>query len=93
MIESIKREGTEIVIEINTGLNTKGNILILKWNAENEIFAELLKYQLWNELDKFKKEIVKKVAKYPGLYLEDREISKLKSKLVHEWNSSKHCWK
>ena len=89
MIESIERDGTDVLIEINTGLNTKENILILRWEAENENFAELLKYQLRNQFDEFKKEI----AEQPHLYLKPKEISELKSKLVKEWNGSKHCWK
>lgn len=92
MIESIENEGTQIVIKINTGVVAEGNILVLKWEAKDEIFAELLKRQLWNELNNFKSKIVHAEATNPGYYLTDIEISSLKEKL-HKWDSSKHCWK
>lgn len=89
MIESIEREGTKVVIRINTGLNIEKPILSFYWECQDEYVAELLKYQLRNQFDEFKKEI----AKQPYLYLKPKELSELKSKLVHGWNGSKHCWK
>ena len=89
MIESIEREGTKVVIRINTGLNVNENILHFEWEAEDETFAELLKYRLWDQESKYKANI----ARQPWLCLEPKEISELKSKLVHGWNGSKHCWK
>lgn len=93
MIEFIKREDTKIVIGINTGLNTKGNVLLLEWDTRKEVFAELLKNQLRNQLKEFRKEIARQTAKYPLLYLSPEEVSGLKSNLVKEWNGAKHCWK
>ena len=89
MLESIEREGTKVVININTGLNVNEQILLFEWEAADEIFAELLQLQLREQERKYKAEI----AKQPHLYLEPKEISELKSKLVHGWNGSKHCWK
>lgn len=89
MIESIEREGTKVVIKINTGLQVEKPILSFYWECQFEYVAELLKYQLRNQFDKLKK----KIAKQPHFYIEPKELSELKSKLVHEWNGAKHCWK
>ena len=93
MIESIEREGTDIVVRINTGLDVKGNILLFRWSTRDELFAELLKDQLRNQFNEFKKEIARQTAKFPLLYLSREEVSKLKSTLVREWNGANHCWK
>ena len=93
MIEYIKREDTKIVVGINTGLNIKDNVLLLKLDTGEEIFAELLKEQLNKQLKEFKKEIARQAAKYPLLYLNSEEVSELKSMLVKEWNGAKHYWK
>lgn len=89
MIESIERDGTKVVVEINTGLEVDKPVLCLEWECTFEYIAELLKYQLWEQEAKYKK----KIAEQPHLYLEPKQLSELKSKLVHEWNGSKHCWK
>lgn len=93
MIESIKREYLDVIVEIDTGLDVNRNILHFKWNAGNELFAELLKDQLRNQFNEFKKEIARQTAKFPLLYLSREEVSKLKSTLVREWNGANHCWK
>ena len=89
MIESIGRDGTNVIIQINTGLQVAKPILSFVWECQHEYVAELLKYQLWDQEFRYKAEI----AKQPHLYLEPKEISALKSKLVKEWNGSKHWWK
>ena len=89
MIESIYRNGTKVILEIDTGLDLKGRILIFEWETTDERFASLLEDQLLEQFDKFKQ----KIAKQPHLYLKPKELSALKSKLIREWNGSKHCWK
>ena len=93
MIESIEREGTKVVIRINTGLNIEKLVLYFEWNCSYEYVAELLKYQLCNQFKELKKQIAKQTAKHPLIYLTREEVSELKSTLVHEWNGSKHCRK
>ena len=89
MIEAIEREGTKVIIQINTGLQVAKSVLDFEWECQHEYMAELLKYQLWEQETKYKE----KIARQPHLYLEPKELSELKSKLVKEWNGSKHCWK
>ena len=89
MIESIERDGAKVVIKINTGLNVAKPILNFYCEGQYEFIAELVKNQLWKQEVKYKK----KIAAQPHLYLEPKQLSALKSKLVHEWNGSKHCWK
>lgn len=89
MIESIERVGTKVVIKIRTGIQVKESVLSFDWECEYEYVAELLKYQLLEQEAKDKQDI----AKQPHLYLVPKELSELKSKLDHEWNGSKHCWK
>ena len=93
MIESIEREGTRVIININTGLAIQWKNIALNLETGKELFAELLKDRLHNQFKEFKKEIAQQVVKYPLLYLEREEVSKLKSMLVKEWDGSKHCWK
>ena len=89
MIESIDREGTKTIININTGLNVEKPVLGFYCECQYEYIAELLKNQLCEQFDELKKNIAKQLH----LYLDPEQISELKSKLVHEWNGSKHCWK
>lgn len=93
MIKSIEREGTKVVIRIDTGLDIDKKIIILNYETNSEIYAELLKLQLWDQREKFQKQIAQSVIKYPLLYLTCEEVSKLKSMLIKEWNGAKHCWK
>lgn len=89
MIDSIERNGTRVILNIDIGFKIEKPILPFSWECGKEYIAELLKDHLLDQLDKFKKEIASK----PHFYLEQEEISKLKSMLVREWNGTKHCWK
>ncbi len=93
MIESIEREGTKVIIKINTGLNVEKHVLWFVHELQHEYMSELLKEHLRDLMCKHKDKLRVEAAKNPHFYLEPKEISKLKSKLVKEWNGSKHCWK
>ena len=89
MIESIKRNDATVLLEINTGLCIKSPIVCFSFNAGSEMSAGLLRKHLY-EL-RFK--VNKSIAKDCLMYLNNQEISALKSRLVKKWNGSKHCWK
>ena len=89
MIESIIRTESTVGIEINTGLCIKEPIIYFKFCADSELSAELLRQHLYDLRYKSKEAIARDCL----LYLSKEEKSRLKSKLVREWNGSKHCWK
>ena len=89
MIESIRRTDTVVSLEINTGLCIKEPVIYFNFNVDSEISAELLRQYLYDLQLEAKKDIARNCL----MYLDKIEKSKLKSKLVHEWNGSKHCWK
>lgn len=89
MIESISRNGGTLLLEINTSLCIKSPIVWFGFDAVTELAAELLRKHLYDLMDNQKKEIARDCLRY----LSKEEISRLKSKLVKEWNGSKHCWK
>ena len=88
MIESIRRSDGTILLEINTGLIIKSPIVWFSFDAGTEMSAELLRRHLYDLKLKAKQDIAKDCL----TYLSRKEISELKSKLVHGWNGSKHCW-
>ena len=89
MIESIRRTDATIVLEINTRLCIKEPVIYFSFDAGSEMHAELLRQRLYD----LRFENRKNISRDCLMYLNREEISKLKSKLVHEWNGSKHCWK
>ena len=93
MIESITRGETQVIIKINTGLSVERPVVCFTWDCQYEYVAELLKEHLQSLIVKHEDKLREEAAKNPHYYLESKEISKLKSKLVHEWDGSKHCWK
>ena len=93
MIESIKRDGTQVVLNIDTGLKVEKPVLMFRLECGKGYVAELLRKHLDTLMSDNNDELCKGVAKQPHLYLGPKELSELKSKLVHEWNGSKHCWK
>ena len=93
MIESITRGEAQVIIKINTGLSVERPVVCFTLDCQYEYVAELLKEHLQSLIGKHEDKLGEEAAKNPHYYLESKEISKLKSKLVHEWNGSKHCWK
>ena len=93
MIESITRVEAKVIININTGLRVGRPIVCVPWDCQYEYAAELLKEHLQSLIVKHEDKLRKEAAKNPQFYLEPKELSKLKSKLVKEWDGSKHCWK
>ena len=89
MIESIRRTDATILLEINTGVCIKSPIVWFSFDAGTEMSAELLRRHLYD----LRFESKKATAKDCLMYLSKEEISKLKSRLVHEWDGRKHCWK
>jgi hypothetical protein len=47
---SIKRQGEEVVISIETGIPVDRPVIMLSWRAGSEMFAELLKEQILEKL-------------------------------------------
>ena len=89
MIESIIRTDNTVFLKINTGLCIKEPVIYFNYSAGSEMHAELLRNRLYDLQFKAKQNIARNCL----VYLNKNEISKLKSKLVKEWNGSKHCWK
>ena len=89
MIESIRRIDATVLLEINTDLCIKSPVEYFSFDAGTERSAELLRKHLCDLKHKAHQAIARNCLKY----LDRDEISKLKSKLVKEWNGNKHCWK
>ena len=89
MIESIRRTDSTVFLEVNTGLCIKEPVIYFSFSAGSEMSAELLRQHLYDLRYKSKEAIARDCL----LYLSKEEKSRLKSKLVREWNGSKHCWK
>ena len=89
MIESIRRTESTVFLEINTGLSIKEPVIWFKFDDDSEMSAELLRQRLYD----FRFEANRSIARDCLMYLSKEEISKLKSRLVKDWNGSKHCWK
>ena len=89
MIESIRRTESTVFIEINTRLCIKEPVIRFNFDASSEMSAELLRQRLYD----LRFEANRNIARDCLMYLGKEEISKLKSRLVKEWDGSKHCWK
>lgn len=89
MIDSIRRTESTVFIEINTGLCIKEPVIFFRFDTDSEISAELLRKHLYDVRAMAKKRIAKDCL----MYLDREEVSKLKSKLLHEWDGNKHDWK
>ena len=89
MIESIERDGCNVILKINLNLKVEKPVICFDFKCQDEYIAELLKRHLQKNLVSHNHQI----AQNPMSYLACDEISKLKSKLVKEWDGSKHCWK
>lgn len=89
MIKLIRRDGTMVLFEIDTGMHIKEPWIYFSFDAGSEMHAELLRNYLYDL--KFKEK--KAIAKDCLMYLDREEISELKSKLMKKWNGARHCWK
>lgn len=89
MIETIRRTDTTVRLEINTGLCIKEPVIFFTYDCSSEMSAELLRQHLYDLRFKSKQDIARDCI----MYLSKEEVSKLKSKLVKEWNGARHCWK
>lgn len=50
MIEFIK-EGTKVMVQINTGVSVQKNVIVLEWETTDELYARLLLDQIKNRFN------------------------------------------
>ena len=93
MINDIIREGTKVCLKIDTGLADdeyiEKRLASFSFECNSELYATLLQNHIIDIYARFKVDI----ARNCHYYLNDKAISKLKSKLNKEWNGKDHCWK